>query len=255
VVLRELLPPESGDAPERSVSSRREARRPHRRRTGPILAAGAVLLATAGASFAVLGSGPRTGTDLAYPGGSRTAGTTGRPGTAAGQAAATQAAAPADVTISRAGTAGTTMPAGRAYSGAPWPALAYTLQATTNGMRPAPFPVAVPGYRLSKSWAASATVTADRHFAAVGGLPVRTTSWGQCRTQRFYLRWQASDPRAVVDASFVDAAVRTVQNSPVHGAGGWMSSYGCVQPALRIRPGAGPATATVTLQVQVWNRG
>jgi hypothetical protein len=215
-----------------------------------------VLLATVGASVAVLSSSPRTGTEAAYPGGSRTTGTTGSPGTivTAGSAPA-QAGAPADVNVSRAGTAGTTMPAGRAYTGAPWAALAYTLQATTNGMKPAPFPVAVPGYRLANSWASRATVSAERHFSAVGGLPVRTASWNQCRTQRFYVRWQASDPKAVVDASFVDAGVRTLQNTPVHGAGGWMSSYGCVQPALRIRPGVGPATAKVTLQVQVWTRG
>ena len=256
VALRELLPPEQGDATDRPPVSRREARRPRRRRTGPVIAAGVVLLAAAGGSAAALRSGPRGGTEVAYPGGTRTAGTTGSPGKAvAAGGAATQAGTPAGVSISRGGTAGTTMPAARPYSGAPWLALTYTLKATTSGMEPAPFPVAVPGYRLSNAWTSRATISADRHFSAVGGLPVRTTSWDQCRKQRFFVRWLAGDPKAVVDASFVDAGVHTVQNAPVHGAGGWMSSYGCVQPALRIRPGAGPASARVIVQVQVWSHG
>ena len=256
VALRELLPPEQGEATFRPVTSRREARRPRRRRTGPIIAAGVVLLAAAGGSAAVLRTSPPAGGEVAYPGGIRGVGTTGSPGKAvvAGPAL-TQAGAPTGVSVSRGGTAGTPLPSAKPYVGAPWLALTYTLQATKGGMGPAPFPVAVPGYRLNNTWASRATIRADRHFTAVGGLPVRTASWQQCRGQRFFVRWLAEDPKAVVDASFVDAGVRTVQNAPVHGAGGWMSSYGCVQPALRIRPGVGPATAKVIVQVQVWNRG
>jgi hypothetical protein len=75
-----------------------------------------------------------------------------------------------------------------------------------------------------------------------------------CRQQRFFVRWQAIDPKAVVESSFVDAQVRTVQNRPVRGAGGWQSSFGCVQPALRIRPPAGsaPKKTVVVAQMQVW---
>jgi hypothetical protein len=256
VALRELLPPGQGDATFRPVTSRREARRPRHRRTGPIIAAGVVLLAAAGGSAAVLRTGTHAGGEVAYPGGSRSTGTTGSPGKIViSGSAPTQAGAPTGVSVSRGGTAATPLPSAKPYVGASWLALTYTLQATKGGTGPAPFPVAVPGYRLANTWAARATITADRHFSAVGGLPVRTANWQQCRTQRFFVRWLAEDPKAVLDASFVDAGVRTVQNVPVHGAGGWMSSYGCVQPALRIRPGVGPASAKVIVQVQVWNHG
>lgn len=148
------------------------------------------------------------------------------------------------------------MPVLGAYVGAPWPALTYTLKAADRGRVPAPFPKAVPGYRLKESFTSKLTVEESRFFTAFGDLPVRTASYDVCRQMRFYVRWMAVDPKAVVEATFVDAPVRTVQNKPVSGAGGWQSSYGCVQPALRIRPPAGtnPKKVVVVAQMQVWVR-
>ncbi len=142
------------------------------------------------------------------------------------------------------------------HAGPSWPALTYTLEAAIGAAEPPTFPGALQGFALQAGGRSTVTVSQSRYFTAVGHLPVRTASYAECRAQRFYVRWMAVDPRAVVEATFVDEGVHTVQNRPVSGAAGWMSSYGCVQPALRIRPPAGatPARAQVIVETQVWRR-
>lgn len=137
-----------------------------------------------------------------------------------------------------------------------WPVFTYTLQAAPGTEEPPAFPAAVPGFSLVRSAGQVVTVRENRFFTAVGSLPVRTATYAVCREQRFYVRWMAVDPRAQVEATLVDEHVRTVQNTPVRGSAGWLSSYGCVQPALRIRPPAGsaPDRATVIVETRVWQR-
>jgi hypothetical protein len=143
-----------------------------------------------------------------------------------------------------------------AYPGGSWPALTYTLESAAGIAEPPTFPGGLQGFALQASGRSTVRVSQNRYFTAVGRLPVRTASYSECRRQRFYVRWMALDPRAVVDATFVDQGVHTVQNTPVRGAAGWMSSYGCVQPALRIRPAAAaiPSQAMVIVETQVWRR-
>jgi hypothetical protein len=148
------------------------------------------------------------------------------------------------------------MPVGTPYRGADWPALTYTLKAVTGGMSPAPFPRTVPGYVLEDSFTTRLDVVEAKRFIVFGDLPVKNVSYDQCRRQRFFVRWRSVDPTALVEATFVDAQVRTVQNHPVSGTSGWQSSFGCVQPAMRIRPPAGsrPDHTVVVAQMQVWVR-
>lgn len=148
------------------------------------------------------------------------------------------------------------VPGRPSHAGASWPALTYTLEAALGAAEPPTFPGALQGFSLQAGGRSTVTVSQSRYFTAVGHLPVRTASYAECRAQRFYVRWMAVDPRAVVEATFVDEGVHTVQNRPVSGAAGWMSSYGCVQPALRIRPpaGANPTRAQVIVETQVWRR-
>ena len=138
-----------------------------------------------------------------------------------------------------------------------WPALTYTLQASRTAAEPLRFLGALSGFELVDSSASTVTVTENRYFSAVGELPVRTATYDECRRQRFFVRWMALDPTAVVESTFVDEHVRTVQNRPVQGSSGWQSSYGCVQPAMRIRPPSGdaPDRAVVLVETQVWRRG
>jgi hypothetical protein len=148
------------------------------------------------------------------------------------------------------------MPLGTPYHGAAWPALTYTLRAVTGGMAPAPFPSTVPGYVLADSFTTRLNVVESKRFQVFGDLPVKNVDYQRCRRQRFFVRWQAVGSAAVVESTFVDALVRTVQNHPVSGGSGWQSSFGCVQPAMRIRPPAGALAhhVVVVAEMQVWER-
>jgi hypothetical protein len=275
VSLRELLPPDP------ALSSRRQARAKKRRHSGPVVA-GLVIVAaaTTGSLAALLSNDPvPSGTTVAgYPSASAAGSTPVSPAKASTAAPGSRPSS--SVPASRAGASSAAddaegdaqdpeaqapatdasgallMPSGTPYIGPRWPALTYTLKATSNGMAPAPFPKVVPGYVLKDSFTTRLTVTETTKFAVFGDLPVRTASYNVCRQQRFFVRWLAIDAKAVVESSFVDAQVRTVQNRPVRGAGGWQSSFGCVQPALRIRPPAvsGPKRTVVVAQMQVWVR-
>ena len=256
VALREFLPPDPG------LTSRRQARARRRRRTGPLIAGVVVVGAAATGSVAALitsspGSPDASGV-AAYPSStaSSPASRGGAPLAAVEAPPAADPSAPASVSAAADPPASMTMPVAAPYRGPDWPALTYTLKAVTGDMAPAPFPRAVPGYVLKDSFTTQVSVSDARRFISFGDLPVKNVSYAQCRQQRFYIRWQSTDPKAVVEATFVDSQVRTVQNHPVSGTAGWQSSFGCVQPAVRIRPaaGSGPDHTQVVAQLQVWVR-
>jgi len=256
VALREFLPPDPG------LTSRRQARARRRRRTGPLIAGVVVVGAAATGSVAALitsSPGSPDGSSVAaYPSStaSSPASRGGAPLAVVENPASADPSAPASVSAPPDSSTETTMPVGTPYRGPDWPALTYTLKAVTGDMAPAPFPSAVPGYVLKTSYTTQISVSEAKRFIAFGDLPVKNVSYAQCRQQRFYVRWQSSDPKAIIEATFVDSQVRTVQNHPVSGTSGWLSSFGCVQPALRIRPPAGshPDHAKVVAQLQVWVR-
>ncbi len=258
-----------GDHPARSDGApprtRRQMRAHRRRRSrGPILAGLALVMAAGAGSIASLTADPNPSSDgdtAAFPG------------------AGESSAAPAELTRSpvplvppTASRSADVNPAAEKVAAAPrrisevggraertsgtWPALTYTLKASDTSEEPLRFPGAIIGFELTNSSVSRVTVTEGRYFTAVGDLPVQTASYDECRRHRFYARWMALDPSAVVEATFVDESVRTVQNRPVQGAAGWQSSFGCVQPALRIRTPAGtnPASADVLVETQVWRR-
>jgi len=258
VALHELL---SQEPPDTEPTTRRQARA-RRRRTGPLAAGIVVVAAAATGSAAALMSAPGNRPTVAgYPSGSAKA-----------PAAAQRAGAEGAELPVAGGVGGGTAPSGGsapvqpsrisqvpdrpAHPGGSWPALTYTLESAAGRAEPPTFPGALQGFALQASGRSTVRVSQSRYFTAVGRLPVRTASYSECRRQRFYVRWLALDPRAVVDATFVDEGVHTVQNTPVRGAAGWMSSYGCVQPALRIRPTAAavPSQAIVIVETQVWRR-
>ncbi|MFZ0159604.1 MAG: hypothetical protein WAL50_11295 [Kineosporiaceae bacterium] len=263
VALHELL---SQEPPDTEPTTRRQARARRRRRTGPLAAGIVVVAAAATGSAAALMSAPGNRPTVAgYPSGSAKA-----PSPAAARAGA-EGAEGAELPVAGGVAAGTASSGGSApvqpsrisqvpdrpaHPGGSWPALTYTLESAAGRAEPPTFPGALQGFALQASGRSTVRVSQSRYFTAVGSLPVRTASYSECRRQRFYVRWLALDPRAVVDATFVDEGVHTVQNTPVRGAAGWMSSYGCVQPALRIRPTAAavPSQAMVIVETQVWRR-
>jgi hypothetical protein len=267
VALHELL---SQEPPDTEPTTRRQARARRRRRTGPLAAGIVVVAAAATGSAAALMSAPGNRPTVAgYPSWSAKA-----PSAAAARADAEDAddaegAEGAGLPVAGGVGGGTASSGGSApvqpsrisqvpdrpaHPGGSWPALTYTLESAAGRAEPPTFPGALQGFALQASGRSTVRVSQSRYFTAVGRLPVRTASYSECRRQRFYVRWLALDPRAVVDATFVDEGVHTVQNTPVRGAAGWMSSYGCVQPALRIRPAAVPSQAMVIVETQVWRR-
>ncbi len=219
------------------------------------MVAGAVLMVAASAgAFAALQNEPdppaSTGASAAAPGVQPTAGPgesapIGSPAEPASEPAAQKSAA-LPTRISDV--------ADRQELAGSWPAFTYTLQASTSSAAPLVFPGAINGFSLVDSQVSREVIEPGRYFAAVGELPVRTASYDQCREYRFYTRWMTVDPQARVESTFVDEAVRTVQNRPVEGSSGWQSSYGCVQPAMRITPSAEAGSAVVLVETQVWRR-
>jgi len=280
-------PREASHQPENAAPvTRRGVRKRRRRRTGPLAAGFVIVAAAATGSVAALMTRPATPTVTTFPsvpppppellssGVPATDDESGTAGSADGAGPSLSAAhraltrtAPSASSGNHARTAAAAT-AGPGAAGriadvpdrptvnALWPVFIYTLQAAPGTGEPPAFPHAVPGFSLIRSVTSVVSVRENRFFAAVGSLPVRTAGYARCREQRFYVRWMAVDPRAAVEATFVDEHVRTVQNRPVRGAAGWMSSYGCVQPALRIRPPAGsaPDHATVIVETRVWQR-
>ncbi len=231
---------------------------------GPVTAGFVVVAAAAtGSAAALLGGSDRARPSAAYPSAAptppapadgRTSGAGATLGSVSASASASAwssvSASPAPPPVSIAEVAD------RPRQNASWPVFTYTLRAATGTAEPPDFPGVVEGFRKIRTAHATVTLSRNRYFTAVGTLPVRTATYDVCRQQRFYIRWLAVDPAAVVESTFVDEHVRTVQNRPVHGAAGWMSSYGCVQPALRINPAVSgiPATATAIVETEVWQR-
>jgi hypothetical protein len=261
VALRELLPPTPGNAP----TTRREARARRRRHGGPLLAGFVVVAAAATGSAAALLGRSHDSSPAAYPTVARQPATsrfaaTGAPAGSGGVVLGRTPSLSPSPTPSPSLSATTPQAIAevpdRPQQDTFWPVFTYTLKAAEGASEPPGFPGVVEGFGKVRTARTTITLSRSRYFTAVGGLPVRTASYDVCRRQRFYVRWLAVDPRAVVDATLVDEHVRMVQNRPVRGAAGWMSSYGCVQPALRINPSVSgvPATATVIVETEVWQR-
>ncbi|MBK6871030.1 MAG: hypothetical protein IPG94_06450 [Kineosporiaceae bacterium] len=295
VALRELLPPTASDSPEAGTGqpgtegtdsielieaaaplTRRQAR-PRRRRRSPLAVGFVIVAAAATGSVAALMTSSEDASTGAYPSvppvppapSSAVDGPTTSPAQAEAARSVTSSprlSGPGLVTqrAARASSDPGRRPAGaRRISDVPdrpaavidWPTLTYTLKAADGPMEPPSFPAAPAGFAVTSSSTSTVTITRGRYFTAVGKLPVRTAAYDVCRRQRFFVRWLAIDPAAVVAATLVDERVSTVQNRPVHGSAGWMSTFGCVQPALRIAPSTlGPGSATVIVETQVWQR-
>lgn len=263
------------------AATRRQARA-RRRRRSPLAAGFVVVAAAATGSAAALLTAPDSSRTGAFPSvpppppsvqaAGRAAGTAGAGPTSAPDRDETWSASPSARLSGSGGLARRSSPRrssapvgsqarqiadipDRPDAGQEWPALTYTLRAADGRSEPPAFPQVADGFTRASSRTTVVTISRGRFFTAVGRLPVRTASYEQCREQRFFVRWMAVDPDAVVSATLVDEPVRTVQNRPVHGSAGWMSSFGCVQPALRIAPETiGPNAARVIVETQVWQR-
>jgi hypothetical protein len=259
------IPPETDPAagPISRKQERSRARERRRRGRGPLVAGFVVVVAAAGGSTAALLSDP--------DGRSAGAGVAAFPAGRGAAPSSSQTAVSIDALAPASQGQDTTQDAAReaalpskinqvsgrpTRSGDAWPALTYTLEASASTEEPPRFPGAIRGFTLQGHGAGRVRLTPGRYFSPVGQLPVSTGTYDACRERRFYTRWMSLDPDAAVQATFVDQRVRTVQNTPVTGAAGWQSSYGCVQPALRLDPDRASAESgvVVLVETQIWYR-
>jgi hypothetical protein len=74
-----------------------------------------------------------------------------------------------------------------------------------------------------------------------------------CGMQRFYVRWRAAAPEAMIEATLVSVPDVIVMVDSGVGSVGWMAGWGCGQPAFRLRslPGDGNLI-DVVVEVQQW---
>ncbi|WP_154814625.1 hypothetical protein [Actinophytocola xinjiangensis] len=128
--------------------------------------------------------------------------------------------------------------------------LADPLEARPPGTRPPPFPDAVEGYDLSREWRETVRAFSGTEWATIYEFPLTMNG---CSLQRFYVRWRAVNEQSTVQTTFVSVD-DIVLEGPVDGAAGWMSGYGCGQPAFRMKSSTDESTLTdVVVEVQQWN--
>lgn len=122
--------------------------------------------------------------------------------------------------------------------------------AAAAGERPPSFPETVPGYVLTKSWRETVRVFEGTEWSTAVEFPATMNG---CSLQRFYIRWRAINEAAQVEATFVSSPDLIQMTDSATGAVGWMSGYGCGQPAFRmIEPADGSTLTDAVLEVQRW---
>lgn len=142
--------------------------------------------------------------------------------------------------------------AGQPTGSSPWPSpgtdLAESPEARPAG-EPPEFPSRVDGYELAGEWRSIERAFESADWTTIYEFPATMNG---CVRQRFYVRWRAANPDAVVEATMVSTGV-IVLVEPAAGAVGWMSGSGCAQPAFRMQDSAGESTLTdVFVEVQQW---
>jgi hypothetical protein len=135
-----------------------------------------------------------------------------------------------------------------------WPTpgneLAEPLEAVPAGGKPPAFPDAVEGYSLNREWRETVRAFEGMEWATVYEFPATMNS---CGLQRFYIRWRTANEQATAEATFLSSTGDIVLEDPVAGVAGWMSSYGCGQPAFRMKSSADESTLTdVVIEIQQW---
>lgn len=134
-----------------------------------------------------------------------------------------------------------------------WPVpgseLVEPLEAHSPGTGPPPFPDAVDGFALSSEWRETVRAFNGTEWATIHEFPATMNG---CSLQRFYVRWRAVNEQSTVQATFLSTD-DIVLEDPVFGATGWMSGYGCGQPAFRMKSSTDGSTLTdVVVEVQKW---
>lgn len=105
-------------------------------------------------------------------------------------------------------------------------------------------------YSLTYGWRDTVRAFEGADWSTIHEFPATMNG---CGLQRFYVRWRAANPAATVEATFLGSPDEILLDDPVAGAAGWMSGYGCGQPAFRVKSSTDESTLTdVVAGVQRW---
>lgn len=118
------------------------------------------------------------------------------------------------------------------------------------GNRPPSFPPSVDDYALANEWRTTVRLFGHDSWSTTADFPATMNG---CVNQRFYVRWRVLDPKVTVEATILDSAGRIVRTDVASGKAGWMASWGCGQPGLRLGARVDRGTmANVVVEVQRW---
>ncbi len=134
-----------------------------------------------------------------------------------------------------------------------WPEPGHELTEPMNVLpagSPPPFPETVAGYSLAEEWHETVRAFSGEDWSTIYEFPATMNG---CDLQRFYIRWRAVNESAKVEVTFLSSPDEIVLGDPVDGVAGWMSGYGCGQPAFRLKHSNDESTLTdVAVEVQRW---
>lgn len=123
------------------------------------------------------------------------------------------------------------------------------MKTAAPGLQSPRFPDSVDGYSLNKSWHEVVRAFDGDEWSTIYEFPATMNG---CSLQRFYVRWRAVNPSATVEVTFLSTD-EIVLATPASGSAGWMSGYGCGQPAFRLEQSDDGSTLTdVAVEVQQW---
>lgn len=126
-------------------------------------------------------------------------------------------------------------------------------EARPAGTAPPPFPESVEGYALSNEWRETVRAFEGEEWSTIFEYPATMNG---CDMQRFYVRWRSVNPAAIVEAALLTSTDEILLVGPARGGVGWMTSYGCGQPAFRMIGTVDTANESnltdVVVEVQQW---
>jgi serine/threonine protein kinase len=118
------------------------------------------------------------------------------------------------------------------------------------GTTPPPFPAKVSGYTLENAWRDTPRAFQGAEWTTLYEFPATMNG---CSQQRFYIRWRSVNPNATIEASLISSFDEILLHGPAPGAAGWMSSYGCAQPAFRFITSTDDSSLSdIVVEVQQW---
>jgi len=131
----------------------------------------------------------------------------------------------------------------------PWLLADFVARALPSDGTPPPFPAAVPDFALADTQRTTVRAFIGQDYSTIYRFPDSTN---KCAQQRFFIRWRALDPTAIVEVTSGNSRHLKRRTEPVRGNTGWQSSDGCYEPGLRETSSGSGSFTDVTVEYQRW---